>query len=68
MTLVGTVLHFDWLATETVPVVWSAFLQEYNVSPAHLYINKWVQIRLFQYLKVTQRRDTIDSAPGPVLV
>ena len=55
VTLLGIVPKFDWLATETVPVVWSPLVLESDVAPMHLYINKWVQIRLFQYLKVTQR-------------
>ena len=44
--LLGTVLKFDWLAAETVPVVWSPIVWEPALSPVHLYIHKWVQIRL----------------------
>ena len=68
MVLLGTVLNFDWIAAETVPVTWFPFVFGDGPAPVHLYVNKWVQIRHFQSLKVTQRRDTIGSAPGPVLV
>lgn len=53
-------LPSDWLQTQKVSVVWSAFQRVSPDSPlypwndAYIYLNKWAQIQLFPYLKVTQ--------------